>query len=309
MTTEKGDAPRASLSAYEKVSQSSAAAAAEDIRSSFLTTCASEMTLLRPRSVRMVRQGTYHECAEWAASPLEKVAHFFDNKKEGRSTSVPLLFSFVLPPGGHAAPDMALGLVLVQDLLHLQPQRPVVKGQPLGKVLVYRGFADAELLGGGTHRRAVFYEVKGQLLGPLFQILFDSLPLPTCALTVHIYAEGPMVCLDLLTQRRLSNNCSLQGACIMLPYNYKVLVSMVGKTRRFMLKVRWNPESQTWEHVRDPLPVRGYARQGPVLLPAGYGDLRDPFRRKSSGAVRNHGAAVFAAVPAYSGKRGPYPGI
>ena len=99
-----------------------------------------------------------------------------------------LLFSPVFAPGGHAAPDVALGLVFLQYLLDLVPQRPVIKRQPLGQILVHRGFTDAEFLGGGPHRRAVFYEVKGQLLGPLLQIFFDSLPLPTCALTLHVYA-------------------------------------------------------------------------------------------------------------------------
>ena len=42
---------------------------------------------------------------------------------------------------------------------------------------LYRGLADAELFRGGADGRPVFYEVKGQLPGPLFQILSDRAPL------------------------------------------------------------------------------------------------------------------------------------
>ena len=39
--------------------------------------------------------------------------------------------------GGDAAPDVPLGLVDLQHLLHLQVQRPVELRQPLGDVFVY----------------------------------------------------------------------------------------------------------------------------------------------------------------------------
>ena len=88
-------------------------------------------------------------------------------------TSDPLVFS----AGGKAAADVALGFVFVQQRLYLQPQRPIVQGQPLADILVDGGLADAELFGGGPHRRLILYQVKGQLLGPSLQILFDSAPL------------------------------------------------------------------------------------------------------------------------------------
>ena len=87
---------------------------------------------------------------------------------------------FVLFPRGQPAPDVALGLVLLQHRLHLRVERAVIQRQALGQILMYRGLADAELFRGGADGRPVFYEVKGQLLGPLFQILSDRAPLPYC---------------------------------------------------------------------------------------------------------------------------------
>ena len=49
----------------------------------------------------------------------------------------PVLYSLVLSARGETAADVALGLVLLEDLLHLQIQRPVVDRQPLGQVLMY----------------------------------------------------------------------------------------------------------------------------------------------------------------------------
>ena len=95
-----------------------------------------------------------------------------------RAVGRPLfLFTLILPAGGKAAADVALGLVLLQQRLYLQPQRAVVQGQPFADILMDGGLADAELLGGSPHRRPVLYQVKSQLLGPLLQIFFDSAPL------------------------------------------------------------------------------------------------------------------------------------
>ena len=38
----------------------------------------------------------------------------------------PFLFTFVFAPCSHATANMSLGLVLFQDFLHLQIQRPIV---------------------------------------------------------------------------------------------------------------------------------------------------------------------------------------
>jgi len=84
---------------------------------------------------------------------------------------------------------VALGLVFVQHLLHLQIQRPVIRRQALGQVLMYRGFADAEFPGRRAHRGPVFYQVKGQLTGPFLHVPFDSAPLLSHTMHHH-YMPG-----------------------------------------------------------------------------------------------------------------------
>lgn len=51
---------------------------------------------------------------------------------------------------------------------------------------MHRGLADPEFFGGGADGRPVFYEVKGQLLGPLFQILSDRAPLLTVGWSIYM---------------------------------------------------------------------------------------------------------------------------
>ncbi len=96
------------------------------------------------------------------------------------------LYALVLAAGGQAAPDVALGLVLVQDGLCLEVERAVAQRQTLRQVLVYRGFAQAEMLGGGADGGPVLYDVKGQVFGPGFQIVFDSTPLPCCYWPIYM---------------------------------------------------------------------------------------------------------------------------
>lgn len=48
------------------------------------------------------------------------------------------------------------------------------------------GLADPEFFGGGADGRPVFYEVKGQLLGPLFQIFSDRAPLLTVGWSIYM---------------------------------------------------------------------------------------------------------------------------
>ena len=88
------------------------------------------------------------------------------------------LLSFVLFPGGHAPPDVSLGLVDLQHHLHLLIQGPVEGGQPLGQVLVHRGFAQAEFLGGTAHRALLFDDVQCHLAGSLFHVPFQTATLP-----------------------------------------------------------------------------------------------------------------------------------
>ena len=49
-----------------------------------------------------------------------------------RVSAAPVLFS-----GGDAAPDVALGLVELQNLPGLEVEPPVIERQPLGDILVY----------------------------------------------------------------------------------------------------------------------------------------------------------------------------
>lgn len=59
--------------------------------------------------------------------------------KKGRTCAL-FLFAFVLFSGGHAAPDMPLLFVLVQNHSDFFIKDPVILWQPLLKILMYRGF-------------------------------------------------------------------------------------------------------------------------------------------------------------------------
>ena len=83
----------------------------------------------------------------------------------------------VLFPGSHAAPDVPLSLVFIQNLLHLKIQPPIKGREPLRQILVDGGFADAELFGGGTDGPTALYDVKGEIARPLLHVAFDSAPL------------------------------------------------------------------------------------------------------------------------------------
>ena len=89
-----------------------------------------------------------------------------------------LLFSLILFPGGDAAPDMPFRLVLLQDLFDLKVQRLVEGGQALRQILVHSGLGNSEFGGGGTYRRFVLYDVKGQFARALFDVPFQPATLP-----------------------------------------------------------------------------------------------------------------------------------
>ena len=90
-----------------------------------------------------------------------------------RKSSAAILFT-----GGNAAPDVPLRLVHFQNLLDLEVQRPVEQRQPFGDVLMYGGFADAELLCGGPNGGPVLYNVQGQAFGPLLHVTLQNTTLP-----------------------------------------------------------------------------------------------------------------------------------
>ena len=66
---------------------------------------------------------------------------------------------------------MALGLVLRQNCADLLIQGAVAVGQPLGQILMYGRFTDAEVLRGRADGGAVFDDVHSQITGSLFDVL------------------------------------------------------------------------------------------------------------------------------------------
>ena len=46
-----------------------------------------------------------------------------------------LLFALILPAGGETAPDMPLGFILLQNLLHLKRQPPIKGREPSDRSL------------------------------------------------------------------------------------------------------------------------------------------------------------------------------
>ena len=77
------------------------------------------------------------------------------------------LFPGIFPLGGHAAPDVPLLLVPVQDRSGLGVELGVVLMQPTGDVLVYGGFGNAEMPGGGPDGGTGFNDVHSQFTGSL----------------------------------------------------------------------------------------------------------------------------------------------
>ena len=72
-----------------------------------------------------------------------------------------LIFALVFLAGRHAAADMPLGLVEIQQPPHLPVQRRADARQPLGQILVDRGLADAVMRGGGADGAPVLDDVYG----------------------------------------------------------------------------------------------------------------------------------------------------
>ena len=67
-----------------------------------------------------------------AVSPFSFGMSHFNTKRGGVQAPPRLSSSFVFLPGGDAAPDVALSLVLLQDLFYLEVERPVEGRQALG---------------------------------------------------------------------------------------------------------------------------------------------------------------------------------
>ena len=83
-----------------------------------------------------------------------------------------ILFTFVFKPCGLSSAEMPLGLVLFQNVFCLYVKGGMQPLQPFCEILVYGGFADAELFRCGADCGSVFNDVQGQLHGPLLDIGF-----------------------------------------------------------------------------------------------------------------------------------------
>lgn len=78
-----------------------------------------------------------------------------------------LAFLLVLPLGSHAAPDMPLLLVFIQNGPDLGIQNGIALGQSLGQGFVDGGFGNAELPGSRADSGTGFNHVHSQLTGAL----------------------------------------------------------------------------------------------------------------------------------------------
>ena len=69
--------------------------------------------------------------------------------------------------GGHAAADVALALVFVQNGPGLGVEGGIALVKPLGQIFVDGGFGDTEVLGGGADCCAGFDHVHSHFTGSL----------------------------------------------------------------------------------------------------------------------------------------------
>ena len=83
----------------------------------------------------------------------------------------------ILLSGSHAAPDVPLGFVYVQDDAGLGSQGRIDVLKPVRNILMYRGLADSELLCRAPHRSVVFYDIIGDFHGPFLNIVLQETPL------------------------------------------------------------------------------------------------------------------------------------
>ena len=81
-------------------------------------------------------------------------------------------FEFVA--GGHAAANVAFGLVLLQKGFDLVIQNAIAEGKAFGKVFMYGTFADSEFLRRNPDGGAVLNHVNSQTAGPFLDILLQA---------------------------------------------------------------------------------------------------------------------------------------
>ena len=92
------------------------------------------------------------------------------------------LFALIFPTGGHAAPDVPLPAVQVQNGPDLPIEQGIAVGQTLAQVLVYRGFGNAEMLRRSPYGGPGVNDVHSQLPGPVIHIVGHQIPLRCCVL-------------------------------------------------------------------------------------------------------------------------------
>lgn len=95
----------------------------------------------------------------------------------------------------HAAADMALGFVYVQNHTGLGCERWIDVLQTVCDILVNRTFTYPKLLRRLPHRRVVVYDVIGDRNCPLFDIIFQK-ETPKCFLH-HMHANRGLVIFSL----------------------------------------------------------------------------------------------------------------
>ena len=100
-----------------------------------------------------------------------------------------LFRSLVFSSGGETAPDVSLLFVYIKDLPDLKIERSVVLWQTLLKILMYCGFGDPKMLGGGADCGAGFDHVHSQAAGALFDGICHIIPSDCCVLPGKAYAE------------------------------------------------------------------------------------------------------------------------
>ena len=88
-----------------------------------------------------------------------------------------------------ASAEVALGFVFIEDAFYLKVQRTVLLFQLFGYVLMYRGFADAELPGRTPDCCLILNDVQGQLTGPLLNVSFQRQHAPFCVTDTLICAQ------------------------------------------------------------------------------------------------------------------------
>ena len=97
-----------------------------------------------------------------------------------------LFHGLIILFGGHASPDVPLGLVHRQHVLHVPVEAAVQVFQPLGDILVHRALADAELLCRPAHGGLVFHNVLAALRRPVGDdAAFHKAPLASNVLDMY----------------------------------------------------------------------------------------------------------------------------